>query len=202
MENNHGSQIASLVLAAGEGSRMKQVKQLLPWKNSNLLNHHLSQLEAAGVSDPVVVLGAHSDQIRQTINEKIRVIEHNGWSKGIGSSIQFGLDYLLRSKQTYQGVFISLIDQPMIKAEHYKSLLNKFLTIRDIVGTAYSDSVGVPAIIGGNYFSEIKDLPADRGAKFLLKKYQKVVKSLPCIGKSTDLDTTEKYKHYFELYGK
>ena len=50
--------IATIILAAGESKRMDGIKQLLPWKDSTLLGHAITQSLQSSTNEIYVVLGA------------------------------------------------------------------------------------------------------------------------------------------------
>src|SRR5690606_22119320 len=59
--------LAAIVLAAGASSRMGRPKALLPWGDRTLLEHELATLDEAGVTEVVVVIGRHAQQIRRAL---------------------------------------------------------------------------------------------------------------------------------------
>ena len=64
--------VAAVVLAAGASTRMSATKQLLPWKDTTLLEYVVRSLEAAGSNQIFVVLGSHRKEIlKQTDLENV-----------------------------------------------------------------------------------------------------------------------------------
>ena len=52
----------AILLAAGESSRMGQLKALLPWRDTSLIEHQLRSLLDAGVEQVVVVIGHDAER--------------------------------------------------------------------------------------------------------------------------------------------
>ena len=52
-----------ILLAAGESSRMGQLKALLPWRGRALLQHQVSALRDGGAEHVIVVLGHRADEL-------------------------------------------------------------------------------------------------------------------------------------------
>ncbi len=91
--------IAILIMAAGESSRMKDIKQLLPWKGTNLLLHSLNILLEVQQEHIYMVLGANSDVIKtktRLASQPVVLIENDQWRNGLGSSISHGVDFVLK----------------------------------------------------------------------------------------------------------
>src|SRR5581483_8536345 len=84
--------VSAVVLAAGIGSRMRQVKPLVTVGGKPLLDHVLATARKAGLTDIVVVLGAAADQIRAAVVlNDCKVILNDSFEQGIGTSVSQGL---------------------------------------------------------------------------------------------------------------
>ena len=57
----------AILLAAGESSRMGQLKALLPWRHTSLIEHQLRSLLDAGVEQVVVVIGHDAERLKPII---------------------------------------------------------------------------------------------------------------------------------------
>ena len=53
----------AILLAAGESSRMGQLKALLPWRGATLIEHQVASLFEGGVDRIVVVVGHEADRL-------------------------------------------------------------------------------------------------------------------------------------------
>ena len=62
----------------------EHIKQLLPWKDTNLLGHAIKM--ARGVTDTVyVVLGAYEDEIKTALETSVHLISNPDWKAGMGT---------------------------------------------------------------------------------------------------------------------
>ncbi len=188
--------IAHLILAAGSSGRMGTPKQLLHWQDNSLIGHAIEQALRLSTSTVYVVLGAYFDRINEKINHfPVEIIKNDNWQLGMGSSIRCGIKGIQNYDLNYDGVLISLIDQPLIHQMHFELLIKKFVKGKSsIVATNLESSVGVPAIFSANYFNDLVELKEDFGARRIIKKYQARVQKIDVIGKSADIDTIEEYK--------
>ncbi|MBQ4822535.1 nucleotidyltransferase family protein [Aquimarina sp. MMG016] len=191
---NH--KIAHLILAAGSSSRLGRPKQLLPWKGLTLIEHAIAQSLQLDQVSTYVVLGAYFDLIQKEIDDfPLTIVYNNDWKSGMGSSISFGIKSILQENSSYDAVLISLVDQPLLEAEHLSELISEFVKKPDqVIATGLSKRVGVPAIFPSSYFEELSKLKEDFGARYILKQYKEFVDVVSDSGKGIDIDTLEQYQ--------
>ncbi len=197
------SKIPILILAAGGSSRMGSPKQLLKWKNSNLLNHTISKAIELNLKEIIVVLGANADMIIPEIdNKEVKILINQDWENGLGSSISAGVNHILQSNSSIDGLLIMLSDQPLIEHNHYLKLIKNISSgNKAIVATKYSDSkLGVPALFDKFYFKDLIDLNSDFGAKQLISRYSENVISIENEKSRFDIDTPEQYQNLYRAY--
>ena len=90
--------VAAIILAAGNSTRMTQIKQNLPWKGETLLTHVIRQLKQSEASSVYVVLGAHKDEILSSNDlSNSSVIHNENWELGMGISLARAVDHILQS---------------------------------------------------------------------------------------------------------
>ena len=194
------SKTAILILAAGESSRMGQPKQLLPYKDTNLLLHTVKQANAIKYSDVFIVIGAHfSDVFKSIRGQKATVIMNSNWEEGMGSSLKKGIDFI-KNKNNYDQVLITLGDIPLITTEHYEELISlSDSSGKRIVLTSYEEVSGVPAIFDRSLFNELFAMSNGEGAKPVIKKYKKEVIEMTSKTPYFDVDTQETYQELLKL---
>jgi len=188
--------IAVLILAAGASSRMGTPKQLLPWEKTTLIGNAIRIATDSNATGVFVILGANFKKISPAIaKEQAVVLKNPNWKDGLGSSIAYGIGHLMEIDKTLDGVLIMLCDQPLISPEYLNLLLSKFNgKEKRIVATDYGNRAGVPAIFDNAYFSELRQLKDDFGAKKILENHKEVLIRVDPKGLELDLDTPEEYK--------
>lgn len=188
--------IAILILAAGASSRMGRPKQLLPWGNTTLLGHSIRIANAARKGQVTVVLGANADFIKSNISmAEVNCAINPNWKSGLGSSLAFGIEYLTKMEDGYDGILIMLCDQPLMDAKFLNRLIDQFKSgKKGIIATQYAERAGVPAIFHSKYFSELTGLNKDFGAKSLLDQHKNDVLELDPLGRAADVDIFEEYQ--------
>lgn len=193
MINNNN--IAIVVVAAGNASRMGQTKQLLPWGRGTLLEHVLNTLIEIKVPDIILVLGSNAEKIQGKINlEAITIVNNPNWENGIGSSIACGAQYVIGLNKTYDGILVCLADQPLLTSDYYNELIKDFKQKRNqIIATVYDKGAGVPAIFPTTFFKELSLLKGDSGAKSIIRTKHNTIQLKNAGGLIADIDTVDDY---------
>ena len=191
---------AILILAAGESKRMGEPKQLLPYNNSTLLLHTIEQANGIKYADVFIVIGAHfADVFKSIRGQKATILKNNNWEEGMGSSISKGVE-LIKKKNNYNRVLVTLADTPLVTKEHYEELISlSDETGKRIILTNYEDISGVPAIFDKSLFNELSILSDNEGAKPVVEKYKKEVLRMTSKIPFFDVDTKEAYQKLLKL---
>ena len=84
---------ALLIIAAGRSARLGQPKQLLPFKNTFLLDYIINECRLSEVGDIFVVLGANKELIESRLNKNIlkNTFYNLRWKEGMGTSLACGI---------------------------------------------------------------------------------------------------------------
>ena len=188
--------IAILIMGAGTSSRMKAIKQLLPWGDSTFIGNALKNAQSSKASSVLTVLGAYADEIKKVTDfSATQTVLNPNWKMGLGNSIAFGTKQLLEQDQDYDGILVMLTDQPFIDEPYLNTLIDTFSNSKNsIVATKYDKRVGVPAIFGKIHFDALQELNSDYGAKEIIKTHLKDVLSISADGKELDIDTKDEYE--------
>ena len=192
------AEIPILLLAAGSSSRMGQPKQLLPWGEQTLIEHQV-QILMQTCEPVIVVLGAHADRILPVIQKyPVTVVVNDTWETGMASSIACGIKELEFRESGVAAVLVTLVDQPMIPIGHLEKMLNVFEEGHQqiIASRSCKGWLGVPALFDKCYFSELRNLQGEKGAKTLIMQYPNSVKSLEYNEIIEDIDTLESYQKF------
>src|SRR5579862_8784708 len=127
--------IAGILLAAGESSRMGQLKALLPWRGTTLLQAQIRELLATGLSPLVVVLGHRAEELRPLLPTDAQVVLNERYAEGKSTSIVAGVRAL---PPAVDAVVMVAVDQPT-EASVIRKLLEAYA---DTGSTLVIPSVG------------------------------------------------------------
>lgn len=206
---------ATIILAAGQGSRMGGVKQVLAVDGTPLVRRAALEALALGAGPVVVVLGAHEAQVRSALDGlDVCTVNNAKWQDGIGSSIRAGLDAIVDDERV-DGLLVMLVDQPRID----RRILAKLLEPRAgrvgahgpseagsrerigihrqmIVACRYAGTLGVPAYFDRDIFPELLSLDGERGCKPIILRNPARTVVVECNDAELDLDTPEDWHRF------
>jgi len=193
VSENTSTEIAVLIIAAGNSSRLGQPKQLVEFEGKPLLTHIIEQALFAKLDSVSVVLGSKKDLISSTINHlPVSIIENKKWKTGMGSSIAIGVKKITEHQPKVTGILILLCDQPFVSAELIREFGDIFRTKKvNLIASGYAGNVGVPAMFGKNLFIDLQAKQGKGGAKKIIKKNLSKGLVVPFSEGIFDIDTTE-----------
>lgn len=174
-----------LVLAAGASRRMRKAKALLPLNGGTLMDHAIGQARLIGA--PVtVVTGAWYPLVRFRCRiQPSAWVRAPDWRDGMSASLKAGV----ASLGVYaKGVFIILLDQPMIKQEALAQLREAARSNpSQPVAADMNGKPGAPAYIPRRLWPQIMTLEGDRGAATILARNNAT--RITMTGAGSDVDT-------------
>jgi molybdenum cofactor cytidylyltransferase len=187
--------VAAVLLAAGAGTRMgNKPKSLLELDGVPLIRRQIVALQGAGVTELVVVLGHHANEIAPLLQdfEITRVVNPNPDASPI-SSQRLGLQSL--SGQT-DAVLMALADQPLIDAQDVRQLMDAFEQRpqgTDLLFPLVEGQPGNPVIFTAAVRIAMLACPSEVGCKQWRQQHAAQVKAFDCDNPHfvQDLDTPE-----------
>jgi len=183
--------VTAVILAAGEGKRMGQTKQLLPWGDTTILGQTIRNVKASLATAVWLVSGHEAEKIEAiAAAEELYVIRNPHYATGeMLSSLQTAVRQL---PETVTAVLVILADQPMIQPQTIDKILTAYWQGQgDLIAPVYKGRRGNPVLIGRRYFAELLALPTGAAPRDLLKRHQKEVVFLPVTSDSVLLDLDE-----------
>lgn len=186
----------AIILAAGAATRMGELKQLLLFGHSTLIQHAIEQAVGAGFDRVVVVIGAHAPAVTEAVSDLgVDLVRNDAWETGMGSSLVAGLRHVLGSGANPDFVAILLADQPLVRAEHLAAMARLAAESQaPIVAARYGGTIGVPAFFHRDLFPELDALPPTAGARHLLKLPDRNITLFDLPEAAVDIDTPEDFQ--------
>ncbi|WP_339720210.1 nucleotidyltransferase family protein [uncultured Paraglaciecola sp.] len=188
-----------LLLAAGQSKRFGGIKQLTKIQGKPMVCHCLIQYRLGdswleGLADGHIALGANAALIKDLlpINVNKHVIET--WENGMGHTLAESMQYLAPNTTH---VLIGLADQVMINQQMIKGILAQSSQFpKNIVASKYAGRLGAPVIFPRQYFSQLRQLKGDQGARHILRQHVTEVVSMQMPEAALDIDSQDDLKAF------
>lgn len=191
--------VAGVILAAGGSSRFGEIKQLLPWKNKNIINTVVETAALAGLDPILVVLGANAGLIQASLdNETVQVVNNTDWDKGQSTSLKAGVTAI---RQTVDGVLFLLCDQPHLTVNLVNAVVEEGLRSGKVVTPIIDDRRANPVYFPASCFPLFDTLEGDAGGRQIISACPHT--TLPWLDDwmARDIDTPEDYRALRDHFG-
>ena len=186
----------AVILAAGGSSRIRQPKQLLPFRGKALVRAVIDAACEAACSPVVVVIGSNGEKIHPELPQaNVMEVRNTNWQRGIGSSIRSGVKALTDHAPDVEALVLLVCDQPAVNARVIEALIAMHETTKkEIVAASYADTVGVPALFNRSFFERLLSLGDEAGAKSIILQNPERVAQFPFPEGAIDIDTWEDWE--------
>jgi molybdenum cofactor cytidylyltransferase len=185
------SQVAAILLAAGQSSRMGAFKPLLPFGNKTVIECCIDYLRGGGVETIVVVLGHRAEDVRKKLTGVTLAFNHDPTSE-MGASIAAGVQQL---PSAAQATLIALSDHPAVPANVVSNLVRKWKEGARLVIPTWQNRGGHPVLVDLNFKTELLNLSSG-SLRTLFNTHSEDVRRLavdsPFIAR--DMDTWDDYR--------
>ncbi|WP_460982090.1 nucleotidyltransferase family protein [Spirosoma fluminis] len=184
--------IGTIILAAGDSSRMGgEPKQLLMYKGQSLIRRITESALALQRGPVVVVLGANRERIVPELSGlPVTLVDNPSWQTGQASSLKTGLAALYITHKDIDTVLVLHTDQPLVSL----GLLLHMLEVqkeeqKGIVACRYDTQISVPALFSRDYFAELLQLEGDKGVKWVIVRHRSDCSEVPFEAGAIDLNS-------------
>jgi len=194
--------ICGIILAAGEGKRMVEVKLTLPLGDKKLIEWVLQAVKLAPLDKYFLVVRPEDKEIIK-IGESwgAEIVLNPEYRSGMSSSIRKALYQI--SSEVVEGIFILLGDQPLINPSIIYKMLKAFTPgKREIVVPFYRDKQGNPVLFDKYWREELMKLSGDVGGRVLIKAHPERIKRVKIPDESIflDIDREEDYEKIKSIF--
>jgi molybdenum cofactor cytidylyltransferase len=188
------TQVAGIVLAAGQSLRFGSPKQLLPWGENTLVAQAAQIALSAGLSPVVVVTGHECERVRQAVAHlPVQTVFNPDYAAGQGGSVAVAV----RTLPAASGAAVFLLaDQPAVTSALVRRLVQAHReTSSEIVLPEFEGKRGNPVLFDKILFPELALLSGEAGGRVLLEKHRASIFSISVNhpGILQDIDTPEDF---------
>jgi CTP:molybdopterin cytidylyltransferase MocA len=188
------SQVAAILLAAGQSRRMGAFKPLLPFGNKTVIECCIDYLQGGGVETVVVVLGHREEEVRKHLTGRPLIFSVNpDPNSEMGASIAAGV---LELPQSCQATLIALCDHPAVPAAVVAKLIATWKNGARLVIPTWQDRGGHPVLIDRSFHTELLNLSSRGGLRALFEAHKNTVERVPVESPyiARDMDTWDDYR--------
>lgn len=189
--------ISAILLAAGQSKRMGELKQLMPFGQSTIVEQAVDNLLGSAVNEVIVVVGYKAEDVIKAIAAKpIKLAINPDYEQGMSTSIIAGLN-LVHGR--VQGVMLALGDQPLVNSQTIDRLIEEFYNHdKGIAVPTYQGRRGHPIIFAIKYKEQMLKLRGDVGGRQIIEDHPGDVLEVAVNSESivADFDTTDDYQAY------
>jgi nicotine blue oxidoreductase len=179
------SDVAGVLLAAGEGSRLGQPKALAVFQGERLVDRGVRLLRDAGTEPVIVVTGAADVEMLGVVT-----VHNPAWRSGMGTSLAAGLTAV---PGDCAAAVIALVDQPLVGAQAVRRLIAAHRGDgAGVAVAAYDGKPRNPVLLAREHWPEVvARATGDTGARPFLKAHPDLATLVECgdTGDPADVDT-------------
>lgn len=194
--------LAGLVLAGGTSSRMGELKPLLPFGGSTVLERAIGTLTGAGVEEVVVVVGHRAAELAPVVERSgARCVPNPDYEQGMYTSVLAGVRAL--GPET-TGCLVLPADMPAVRSRTVALLARIHReTGAAVVYPAFEGRRGHPPLISARVFPEILGGSGDGGLRRVLERFDPQACAVRVLdeGVALDLDTPSEYAAACLVFG-
>ncbi len=181
--------IASIILAAGNSSRLGQAKQLVRRGNQSMIQYIYEQCVSANLGPTYILTGAYHEEISKEL-PKASILHYSDWEDGMGSTISFAMNQI--QLNSLDGVVIVLSDQIFLTSSILLNLVQEAYSSKSsIVNCEYQNGMGPPTYFDKSLFRDLTFLEGADGAKSIVSKHMNHRSFIQFPKGYIDIDTQE-----------
>ena len=183
--------VAGILLAAGEGSRLGQPKALIMLGGQSLARRGITLLRDGGTDPVIVVTGAARLTSDGAALAGVVTVYNPHWRTGMGSSVAVGLAAVPVESTA---AVLALADQPLVGAQSVRRLIAAHVGGATVAVACYDGQPRNPVLIGREHWPDVIRLAdGDVGARPFLRAHAELVTRVDCsdTGRPDDIDTPD-----------
>ena len=187
------STFATIILAAGQSSRLRQFKPLLPLGGKPMLEHLITRYQSCGITNIRVVAGHRANEVMAlSCRLGAEPILNANHADGMWSSVVAGISEL---SSTIAGVFIHPVDIPLVRRQTLRDILAAFRP-GTIVYPTFQQERGHPPLIDAGYLNDLVAWNGQGGLRCFLAGYEDRAIAVPVADRFIlkDIDEPEDYR--------
>lgn len=192
---------SAILTAAGESTRMGQLKPLLPWCGVTLIEYQIANLLHAGLDEVIVVLGHEADAILPRIKMlKATHVVNPDYRRGKATSIKTGLRLV---SPDADAILLLAVDQPR-SGDLIGLVLHSHVTKNALITSPrYQGHGGHPVVFSSALRREMEEISDEtQGLRKVFRTHDGEINAVHIDDPQgrLDLNTYENYERARDIY--
>lgn len=192
------AEIGAVIVAAGLSSRMGMFKPLLPFEDSTISMHVVTQLKQLGVDPILVVTGYRAEELEAHLARTgARFLYNRRYRETqMFDSIKMGIEAIA---EECSRIMLMPVDTPAIAAETFRQVM---AAEDDMVRTVYRGEPGHPIVLRAEVARQLCRYTGNRGLRGAMESscYSLTDLYVDDRGVNWDVDTREQYRQLVEWH--
>ena len=194
--------ISSILIAAGESTRMGSVKPLLHWRGVTLVEYQINCILDGGASEVVVVVGHQAKTVIPYIKGRfVKHVVNPDYRLGKTSSIKAGLKHVATDAD---GILLLAVDQPRTSKIISTAIQTHLKNNNLITSPSYRGHSGHPLIFAASLKEELQGITEEKlGIREVVRMHHSEIFKLaiddPIL--LLDLNTPQAYEEARQKFG-
>ena len=188
--------VSAIILAAGASRRMGRAKALLSMQGKSFVRTLVDLYLGVGVEPVVVVVGHEPAPVIDEVKHAgAKVVVNPNYESGQLSSVIAGITAI--EALSPAGVILHPVDHPAVMQSSVQALISEFNKYPErIVVPKFQNRRGHPAIFPASLLQELKQAPADVGARAVVRAHPELIMEVPVndAGILRNIDTPQEYE--------
>lgn len=183
-----------MVLAAGTATRFGSTKQVASADGRPLVAHVVAAACTAGLHPVLVVVGHDADVVTTAARTAgpVQAVVNPDFAAGQSTSLRAGI--AAAQDRGLEGVVVLLADEPDVTADAIAAVASAVGPAAPVVRARYDDGPGHPVGFHRSWFTRLRAITGDRGARELLRAAEVRMVVVPG-RRPVDVDTPEGLPH-------
>ena len=190
--------LVAIILAAGFGKRVASLgsKPLLRCGGKTFVELIVEKLLRVNNHSIIIVTNRTLDEKIRNLKLPARIVINPNPERGMLSSLVCGIKIV---PNMASGIVMNPVDFPLVKTATYQEMKKLHeQNSNHIIKPVYQGKSGHPVIFPQNLFAALEDAPLDQGARFVVRKFSHLIKTMDTSdqGIVLNINTPEMYKKW------
>ncbi|MEW6455488.1 MAG: nucleotidyltransferase family protein [Acidobacteriota bacterium] len=194
------NKVSAILLAAGKSERIGNSKQLLPFKDSTIIETILGAFLNSYIVETIIVIRKDDLQLKKIVkNYRVKLCLNPYKESEMKDSVSLGLKMVNKNSR---GIMVSPSDLPLITTSLINRLVENFnKNPQKIIIPVYEERRGHPTIFPIKYLKNLAGLKENIGLREIIRKNSRNIEEVEIYDEAFLIDV-DIYEDYLTILGR